>query len=84
MLLLIAATALPPEVAAFVERRGRCDHFRGEDSEDAERRAEIRHLLRENCAGTDAELRRLRERYRDGAPAEALRGFEDRVEPALR
>lgn len=58
---------LPPDVRAFVARRDQCDHFRGEDSDDPERRRGITHSLFRFCTGTDAELARLKKRYRRDA-----------------
>ncbi|MBB4010055.1 hypothetical protein [Allorhizobium taibaishanense] len=61
---LFAQTAdLPQEVRAFISRRDNCDHFRGEASDDANRRAEIDRELRRLCSGSDAELARLMRRY---------------------
>ena len=58
------AARLPDDVARFVERRARCDHFRGEDSEDPERRAYIAARQQRYCKGSDIQLRRLKARYR--------------------
>lgn len=78
----------PHEVRAFLDRRDGCDHFRGEpipepvDDPGGERRREIETALRERCTGTDAELVRLRARYRDDAAiSAALAGLEDDIEP---
>ncbi|MEQ1512573.1 MAG: hypothetical protein ABL934_07830 [Lysobacteraceae bacterium] len=78
----------PHEVRAFLDRRDGCDHFRGEpipepvDDPGGERRREIETALRELCTGTDAELVRLRARYRDDAAiSAALAGLEDDIEP---
>lgn len=75
------ASALPREVVEFVERRDRCDHFRGEEPYDADRAREIAAALTKSCRGTDAELARLKARYA-GAPevVAALAGYEDRIE----
>lgn len=74
-------TELPPDVASFLARRDRCDHFRGEDSDDPARAAEIRRGLAANCRGTDAELARLRRRYASNAGIRArLNALEGRVE----
>src|SRR5271155_450017 len=35
--LTYAAEQLPSDVKVFIARRAQCDHFRGEDSDDAER-----------------------------------------------
>jgi hypothetical protein len=58
-----ASPSLPEDVRAFMERRDGCDHFRGEDSPDAGRRAQIDAELRRLCTGTDAELARLKRVY---------------------
>lgn len=72
---------LPRDVAAFLARRDRCDHFRGEESEDPARAAEIRQGLTANCRGTDAELARLRRRYAEDSGIRArLDALERRVE----
>jgi hypothetical protein len=78
----------PHEVRAFFDRRELCDHFRGEpvpepiDDPGDERRREIDTALRKHCTGTDAELARLRARYRDDAVvAAALAEFETDIEP---
>jgi hypothetical protein len=72
---------LPAEVAAFVERRDQCDHFRGEESYDQQRAAELRSWLAQTCKGTDAELARLRARYAgDHGVSEKLSAYEAKVE----
>lgn len=78
---------LPAEVHRFLDRREICDHFRGEPVPDAvddpagERRRQIETALQQSCTGTDAELARLREAYRDRPEVtQALAGLEDRVE----
>ena len=75
------STETPADVASFVERRRVCDHLRGEEAYDAQRRA---HLARESekyCRGTDAELAALRSRYRDSAAVtHILAPFETSIE----
>ena len=64
----------------MVDRDG-CDHFRGEEPHDAERRAYIAESVAELCTGTDARLAMLRRRYAaDPSVIAALKGYEDRVE----
>jgi len=76
-----AAVELPQDVAAFVARRERCDHFRGEDAEDLARRRAIERGLQANCRGTDAELQRLRQRYvGDRGIRGRLEGYDPQVE----
>jgi len=55
---------LPADVARFVQRRDLCDHFRGEELYDAERRAFLEKRMREYCTGTDAKLAALKRKYR--------------------
>jgi len=78
----VAGTALPPDVAAFVERRDLCDHFRGEDPYDEERAAFLKENIERYCTGTDAELARLKDKYSgDKAVMDILNGYEDDIEP---
>src|ERR1051325_2345796 len=51
-----AQTRFPAEVERFIERRDKCDHFRGEEPYDQDRRAFIHERLLEFCVGTDKEL----------------------------
>ncbi|WP_051371248.1 hypothetical protein [Mesorhizobium loti] len=64
--------SVPDDVRAFIDRRDGCDHFRGEDSPDAERRAQIDAALRELCTGTDAELTRLKRAYASNPDVQSL------------
>ncbi|MFB0873423.1 MULTISPECIES: hypothetical protein [unclassified Sphingobium] len=71
----------PQEVTAFMVDRDGCDHFRGEEPYDAERRAYIAENVAELCTGTDARLALLRRRYAgDPSVIAALKGYEDRIE----
>jgi hypothetical protein len=71
----------PREVTAFMVDRDSCDHFRGEQPYDAERRAYIADNVAELCTGTDAKLAMLRRRYAaDPAVTAALKGYDDRIE----
>ena len=77
-----AASELPVDVANFLERREACDHWRGEEPYDAERRAEIIANACRACAGTDAELARLSDRYRNDAVVfPKLEVLDAKVEP---
>ncbi|WP_139281384.1 hypothetical protein [Muricoccus roseus] len=75
------AAEAPPDVQAFTARRDRCDHFRGEDSDDPARAGAIARALEANCRGTDAELERLKRRHA-GNPAirRRLDAYEAKVE----
>jgi hypothetical protein len=85
VLLAACATSSPvPDLAAFLERRATCDHFRGEvpDPPDPQRMREVLQGIADSCPGTDAQLAALRQRYRDDpVVTRQLAQFEDRVEP---
>ncbi|WP_093001623.1 hypothetical protein [Rhizobium sp. NFR07] len=76
------AADLPVDVAAFVEERQQCDHFRGEEAYDEARAAEINKALDRYCSGTDARLAKLKAKYSKGpaTAVTALDEFEDRIE----
>lgn len=75
------ATPFPQEVASFMVDRDSCDHFRGEEPYDGERRVFLMESIAELCTGTDAKLAMLRRRYAgDPAVTAALHGYEDRIE----
>lgn len=77
-----APAPLPKEVQTFVDRREACDHWRGEHGFDAERQKDIDWSVCQSCPGTDAELARLKQKYRGNVRVTAvLAGFEPRVEP---
>lgn len=72
---------LPDEIKQFQATRDLCDHFRGEEGYDAERRAFLLQQMKNYCVGTDEALRRLRLKYRDNrAVQESLMKYEDKVE----
>ena len=78
------ATESTPDLAAFLERRAACDHWRGEvpDPPDPDRMREVEQQTALTCKGTDADLAALKKRYRDDpVVAKQLAEFEDRVEP---
>lgn len=75
------AAPLPADVQTFINRRNDCDHFRGEDSPDAERRAEIDKELKRLCTGSDSELARLMRRYaKNKAVQDALGDYDPDIE----
>jgi hypothetical protein len=59
-----AQEALPLDIARYVERRDLCDHFRGEEAYNAERREFLKQRMQEYCVGTDARLARLKRKYK--------------------
>ena len=76
-----SAAPFPREVTQFMVSRDGCDHFRGEEAYDAERRAYIEESVAELCQGSDATLAMLRHRYSgDPSVIAALHGYEDRIE----
>ncbi|MFK4794428.1 hypothetical protein [Sphingobium sp. ZW T5_29] len=78
-------TAFPDEVTSFMVVRDSCDHFRGEEPYDGERRVFLAESVARLCTGTDAQLAMLRRRYAgDPSVVYALRGYEDRIESVRR
>ena len=76
-----AAGKLPADVARFKERRDLCDHFRGEDPYDRERRRFLGENLNRYCAGTDAELAALKAKYKGNATVrKVLDKYEAKIE----
>jgi hypothetical protein len=76
-----SAAPFPREVTQFMVDRDSCDHFRGEEPYDAERRAYIEENVAELCHGSDATLAMLRRRYAtDPSVTAALHSYEDRIE----
>ena len=74
-------TPFPQEVTSFMVDRDSCDHFRGEEPYDGERRVFLMESIAELCTGTDAKLAMLRRRYAtDPAVIAALRGYQDHIE----
>ncbi|MEC3910533.1 hypothetical protein U5A82_08560 [Sphingobium sp. CR2-8] len=77
----MSALPFPQEVTSFMVDRDGCDHFRGEQPYDAERRAYIAENIAELCQGTDARLAMLRRRYAgDRSVTAALKGYEAHIE----
>ena len=79
----VAQNAFPPDVAGFIERRDGCDHFRGEEPYDEERRLFLLQNMKELCTGTDRHLAGLKKKYA-GQPdvMEKLNDYEARIELA--
>lgn len=76
------APELPTDVARFVERRDGCDHFRGEEPFDAERRKFLERNIRELCVGTDRELAELKRKYTNNPNVIShLNLYEPKIEP---
>lgn len=76
---VLAQDALPRDVQRFVNRRGGCDHLRGEHDRMSEPRIETRRL----CSGTDRELARLKRKYAANSTImQILNQFEVSIEAA--
>jgi hypothetical protein len=77
-----AASELPNEVTSFLEERESCDHWRGEEGYDKERRAEIDWSICQSCPGTDSKLALLKKKYRtDKASMSKLSELDSEIEP---
>ncbi len=74
-------SGLPVDVTKFKQRRDLCDHLRGEEPYDAERRKFLEENMNKNCAGTDKELESLKLKYKHNeAVLRVLAGYEIRIE----
>jgi hypothetical protein len=72
---------LPPDVSAFMEKRNLCDHFRGEDPYDEERRAFLEENITKFCTGTDVELAELKKKYlNNNSIMCVLNQYEEKIE----
>lgn len=73
----------PAEVTRFIERRDLCDHFRGEEPYDEERRRFLKKNIVEYCTDTDSRLADLREKYKENPVVmDLLAGYEEDIESA--
>lgn len=70
-----AQSKLPADVARFIEKRDGCDHFRGEEPYDEERRKFLLDNIATLCTGTDNQLAQLKKKYA-GRP-EVIRKLND-------
>jgi hypothetical protein len=72
---------LTGDVEKFKERRNLCDHFRGEDPYDEERRRFLEENLKKYCAGSDKELASLKAKYKNNkAVMNVLEKYEEKIE----
>ena len=77
-----AETPLPKDVQRLLADREACDHWRGEEPYDAERRAAIDWAVCHSCTGTDAKLAALKKKYRNNTTVmEKLNAQSEKVEP---
>jgi len=78
---LVGCAKTPEDVVLFQERRMQCDHFRGEETYDNERARFLTEQLSKYCAGTDADLARLKTKYaRDPELMKSLNAYDERIE----
>lgn len=76
------APPLPAEVAQYIERRDRCEHWRGEEIYDKERELEVLAGLCRDCVGSDKQLAALRDKHRKNVHVtERLLRYEHKIEP---
>lgn len=76
-----AQAQLPADVARFIEKRDGCDHFRGEEPYDAERRAFLLKNMNKLCKDTDRQLARLKKKYtQQPAIMEKLNDYDEQIE----
>lgn len=79
---LAAEQKLPEEVTTFLDQRESCDHWRGEEGYDKERRAEIDWSVCQSCPGTDSKLAVLKKKYRaNKVVMDKLFELEPAIEP---
>ena len=72
---------LPRDVASFKQRRDLCDHFRGEEPYDPERRKFLEKRLNQYCRRTDNELASLKAKYKhNDAVMKILGQYEEKIE----
>lgn len=83
----VSASDYPPEVAAYIERRELCEHFRdepwpeGRSAEELERRDFIARQFERYCRGSDRALRELKAKYAaDRGVIERLNQYEADIE----
>jgi hypothetical protein len=77
------ASGLPSDVAEFRKRRDLCDHFRGEDPYNKERRKFLEENLKKYCVGIDRDLASLKKKYNNSdAVLKALSAYEVKIEGA--
>ena len=77
----IASNDTPEEVKQFQQERDLCDHFRGEEGYDLERRKFLHEQMEIYCTGSDNKLSRLRLKYQnDKAVLNSLKNYHDHIE----
>ena len=76
------AVEWPADAASFIEQRDLCDHFRGEEPYNEERRKFLEKNIVELRTGSDSKLANLKETYRlNPAVIKRLSLYEEDIEP---
>jgi hypothetical protein len=76
-----AQNNIPEEVQQFQKNRDLCDHFRGEEAYDNDRRQFLLEQMKTYCSGSDDKLKALRLKYAaNKAVLESLKKYQDRIE----
>jgi len=72
---------LTGDVEKFKERRDLCDHFRGEDPYDEQRKKFLEENLKKYCTGTDKELASLKAKYKNNKTLmKVLEKYDEKIE----
>ena len=76
-----AKDTVPQDIQRFQKERDLCDHFRGEEGYDADRRKFLAEQVKTYCTNTDASLKTLKLKYKDNKTiSDALNKYEERIE----
>jgi hypothetical protein len=76
-----AVSGLPSDVVKFKKRRDLCNHFRGEDPYNEERKKFLEENLERYCKGTDKELAALKAKHKNNETVQkVLSGYEVNIE----
>lgn len=71
----------PTDLRQFLERREECDRWRGEAGNGRKRQTDIDRGICRTCMGSDAELARLKKRYKaNPGVMDVLDELEERIE----
>jgi hypothetical protein len=76
-----ADRGLPDDVIKYLQRRNICEHWRGEEPYDEERRKYIDEAWNSSCPGSDKGLALLKEKYKNNQVVlKTLKNYEDKIE----